>query len=400
MTTGLRYTFACVLLGLACATAGCGSAEKKPSDKELAQKRWAGARANVMIGLAQDQYRSGEFEKARKTIDDSLRMSPESAAAHIMSGRLYIEQGQLEAAERELIAARKYSPNDGEPYYLSGVVMQRWQRHESALEMYKQASERSPAELAYVLAEAETWVALDKQTEALALLQAKADYFEHSSTIRDAIGQIYMQQARYVEAARAFRQAAVLADDEPSIKERLGLALARAKQWRDASDVLSKIVLLPAFAKRADLLCVLGDCQLNLAQARDARFNFEIASQLDPYSPAIWRGLGRAAMESGDPRRAELSLAKSVKFDPNQPETHLLLGYVQMQQQKFADAIKSFQMSASLDPKDTVSLCMIGYAYEKSGKPEAAASFYAKALRLRPEDEMARRLMAGFDSNE
>jgi len=386
-----------VVIAVICLASGCAPAEKKPSEKEIAQKRWAAARAGVMVTLAKDQYRNGDFDKARTTINEATRLAPENPQARLVSARLYIEKGQLESAERELTSARELAPNDGEAYYLSGIVMQRWQKHEKAHENYKTASEKSPAELAYVLAEAESLVTLDRYADALALLQSRADYFEHSGTIRDAIGQLLMQQGKYVDAARTFRQATVLTEDEPAIKERLALALYKSGQHREAADVLGKLVNIEAFSKRADLFAMLGECQLVLGQTRDARFSFETASQLDEFSAAAWRGLGRAALEAGDDKRAELALKKSLRYDADRPETHLLLGYLFMRQQNLKAALESYLKASQLDPTDTVALCMVGYVYEKSGKPDLAARYYGRALQIRPRDEMARKLMAGIE---
>lgn len=377
--------------------AGCGSKDNKQEEKKLATERWNRARAGVMVTMAQNQYANGDMEKARKTVDEAVRLSPDSSQARLVSARLHIEKGQLEAAERELVKARELSPNDGEPYYLSGIVMQRWQKHEQAYENYKLASERSPAELAYLLAVAESLVTLDRDSDALTLLQSKADYFEHSGTIRDAVGQLYMQQGKFLEAARSFRQAAVLSEDEPAIRERLALSLYKSGQHREATDVLTKLVTVQPFDKRGDLFAILGDCQLVLGRARDARYSFETASQLDEFDPVAWRGLGRAALETGDFTRAELSLKKSLRYDAQRPETHLLLGYLHTQTQKYEPALQSFLTASKLNPTDTFALCMVGHAYEKCGKPDMALRYYSRALQIRPSDRMAQDLMARIE---
>ena len=48
------------------------------------------------------------------------------------------------------------------------------------------ASDKAPADLAYVIARAEMLVELARTNEALALLQEKVNYFENSPAIRDA----------------------------------------------------------------------------------------------------------------------------------------------------------------------------------------------------------------------
>jgi Flp pilus assembly protein TadD len=45
-------------------------------------------------------------------------------------------------------------------------------------------------------------------------------------------------------------------------------------------------------------------------------------------------------------------------------------------------------------------LCMIGFCFERAGRPEQAARYYAQALRLKPQDEMATKLMASLDATK
>jgi Tfp pilus assembly protein PilF len=399
--TTLRSCLAAAALSAALllAAAGCGNKSQQTS-KQAANQRWNSARAGVMLTLARDQYTSGNFDKCRKTIDDALKLDPENPQVHLLSARLSLEQGQLELAERELIFVRGKLPNEAEPYYLSGVIYQRWQKPERAYECYKSASERAPAEQAYVLAEAESLVALDRQTEALVLLQGKAAYFENSAAIRDAIGQLLSQAKRYHEAADVLRQASLLSPDDEQIRERLGLALYYDKQFKDARDVLEKVTAEPRNAARTDLLLAYGQCQLESGQPREARATFERLIELEPASAHGYLGLGRAALESNDLKRAELSLKKAQSIDPNHAETYLLTGYLRLRQNRLNDALTSFQRASSLDKRDPVSVCMVGYVYEKLGKPEVAVQYYGKALKLKPHDELASKLMAGVNLND
>ena len=126
-------------------------------------QKWNDARSAVLVGLAQDQYEHGSFDKSRSTLDQAIAMTPESGQAHILSAKLYIEGGQLEAAERELAIARQMAPASAEADYLSGVVYQRWQQPERALEFYQHAADKAPAELAYIMAKAEMLVAMGRR---------------------------------------------------------------------------------------------------------------------------------------------------------------------------------------------------------------------------------------------
>lgn len=393
-------TFIAVALLLTAFLAGGCQPKTRQSNKEQANLRWNAARAGVMLTLAKDQYSTGNFEKCRKTLDDALKLDPQNPQLHLLSAKLSLEQGKLEAAERQLMLVRDKLPNDAESHYLSGVIYQRWQKIETAYDFYRIAGEKAPAELAYLMAEAEMLVALDRQSEALALLQAKIVYFENSPAIRDAVGQLLMHAKRYRDATDVLRQASLLAQDDLSVRERLALALYYDKQFDDALVELEKLTADEQYSERHDLLAALGECQLHTGRPRDARMTFQKAADLNPASAHSYLGLGRAALECGDLKRAEIALRKAQSLDTLAPEGHLIIGYLRLRQNRMKDALTAFQKAVSLDPKDTVALCMVGYVFEKSGRSDVALQYYGRALKLMPTDDLASRLMAGVNLND
>jgi superkiller protein 3 len=377
------------------ALAGCNSNQSNSlAQKEYAKKQWNGARAGVLAGLAKDQYENGTFDKARVSIDDAIKLYPENPQFHILSARIAIEEGRLEAADKSLAQARQLDPRNAEADYLSGVVCQRWQKLDQAAEFYRAATEKQPQELAYLLAQAEMLVGLNRSDEGLALLQSKVIYFEHSPIIRDAVGQLLMQKGQYSQAVDMFRQASVLATEDMSIRERLAMAYMRTKQYNEAVDTLQRIVKNEEYSKRGDLFLALGEAQAQLRRTREARNNFNTATQLSPNEPAAWLGLGRVALELNDIKRAEISLRRAISIDPGNSEAHLLTGYVRLKQEKLDEALAAFKKASALDTTDPVSICMIGLVLEKKGNGAEALKQYARALKIKPGDELATRLMA------
>jgi Tfp pilus assembly protein PilF len=375
--------------------AGCQG--KRKSQKEEANEQWNAARASVMYGLARGQYETGNFERARKTVEEGLALDPRSVPLHVLSARLAIEMGQLELAEKELRLVREIDPRNAEADYMSGVIYQRWQQPERAHDFYASAGQKAPAELAYVMAQAEMLVHMDRTAEALVLLQARVVYFEHSPAIRDAVGQLLMQESRYSEAIDMFRQASILGAEDLTYREHLGLALYFARQWRESADVLGRLLRDEEYANRSDLHLALGECQLAMGRVRDARSTFERASQLDGGSVSVWLSLGKVALQLNDPRRAEISLRKALALDDSSSDAWLMMGYLRLREEKWNDALVAFRRSFDLDRSDAVSLCMIGYVLEKMGQPERAMQQYAQALRLKPNDELAMTLMSGLE---
>jgi Flp pilus assembly protein TadD len=378
-----------------------GCAGKKPqTQKQAAAQQWGRARANVMYGLAKDQYATGNFEPSRKTVADALKLDPDNGPLLVLSARLAIEGGQLELAEKDLDKARKINPKDASADYLSGVVYQRWQKPEKACDFYTSASEKDPTELAYLLARGEMLVSMGRQEEALRMLQDKVVYFENSAIIRDAVGQLLMQFKKYDQAAEMLRKASILAAGDPVIQEHLGLALYFAGQYNEAIDPLIRLLAREQYEKRADLHLALGKSFLETGRLREARQSLETASKLDDTQATTWLALARVAMQLGDDKRAELSIRRAQSTDPASSEGRLLMGYLRLRQGRNNDALTSFQRASALDNQDTVSLCMIGYTLQKLGRHDQATAYYAKALKMKPGDEMARRLLAAVDVND
>ena len=386
-----------LLLSLA---AGCATPTKKPTPTEAATRQWNGARAGVMASLGKDQYESGNFEKARLSFNEAIKLDSENAMIRVLSARLAVEQGQFELADKELRLARQFDPRNAEADFLSGVVYQRWEKPELAYEFYGHASEKSPADISYLMAKTEMLVAMDKAPDALAMLQEKVVYFEHSAAIRDSVGQLLVGQKQYAAAVAMLSQASVLTPDDLTIKEHLGLALFYAREYDEASIVLARLVKDERYANRADLHATIGECLCNLGKFREAREAFEVATKIDPSSAGIWLGLGKSALQYGDLRRAELALKKAVSIDPVSAEANLLTGYLRLRQDRLPEALAAFQKAGGINSADPLSLCMTGYVLEKLGRNDEAIQCYGNALKRDPNDELAAKLMAGIQLHE
>jgi superkiller protein 3 len=399
MRKKLPVLFFAMVCAAATALVGCADANRK-TQKEEATEQWNAARAAVLHGLARDQFQNGNFDKARETVTQAMRLDPKNAKLHQLSAKLAIEQGQLELAERELTTARELDPKDAEADYLSGVVCQRWQKPAAAYDCYSSAVDKAPNELAYVLAKAEMLVAMDRSKDALALLQEKVSTFDHSPVIRDAIGQLLVQQGRHADAVEMLRQACALATEDNSIREHLAMAMCMNKQYREAAEMLARLLKDPKNAQRADLYLAYGECQLQCNRLPEARGSFESAAGITPTSQQAWTGLAKAALAAGDLRRADLALRRATALDANNAQTTLLVGYLRVRENKLPQALAAFQKASELDRNDTVSVCMIGYVMEKQGHPAKAMQYYSRALKMKPADELATRLMATVDMNE
>lgn len=388
-----KSTLATLTLAAAICAGGTGCAN---NGKSLAKERWNAARAGVLTSLARDQYNAGNFDNCAKTLKDALALQPKDVQLRILSAKLAIERGQLEVADAQLKLARELDPKNAEADYLSGVVQQRWANAAGALAYYEAALSKNGGEISFLLAKAETLVALGRQDEALTAMKDRVVFFEHSAAIRDAIGQLMMQHGDYAGAIEMLRQASILSTDDLVIREHLALALFGGDRPREAAEMFAKLVRDEPQASRGDLWMALGECRLQTADVRGARDAFETAAKLQPASAPAFLCIGKTALRMGDYVKADLALRKSLALDATNAEASLLLGYLRLKQDRNQDALAAFRRAAALDPKDLVSQCMIGYALVRLGQPDEAVKYYGRVLQADPNDALAARLMASL----
>ena len=388
-----------ILSILALCVAGCSNDKPEPTGREKLHTQWNNASAGVLYGLAKQQYEGGNLADARKSLDEALRLQPDNVSLRILSARLSIEQGKLETAIKELENVRAIDPGNAEADYLMGVIYQRWQKPENALKWYVQASDKNPAELAYVMARAETLIARNRDAEALDYLQQRLTYFENASPIRVLTGQLLLWSGKRAEAITLFREASMLTPEDEQIREHLALALYGNGQYPEAITLLEKLTHSERFAKRTDLLLALGESLLNVNRPEDARNILQDLAQNQPAEPTIWLALAKAGLACNDADRAEMSIKKALAL-ANSADAWVLLGYLRIRQGKLDDAQTAFQKAAALDQTDAVAVCMSGYVLEKQGKARLAMDQYVKALRLKPNDELATTLLAQVQAQD
>lgn len=388
-----------LLIATTAALAGCAGGGKTKTQKQAAADQWAGTRAAVLASLATDQYRSGNYDKSRQTVDQAIALDGKNPRLRVLSARLDIEQGRLEAAEQSLALASTLDPKDAEIDYLRGIVQQRWQRPQAALGHYAAAAEKRADDVAFPLAQAEMLVQLDRRGEALKLLLARVQYFEHSATIRDAIAQLLQQNGAVRPAIDYYRQASVLDADDVGIRERLALALYEAGESREALSQLTRVIAAARSADanaapRVDLMLAAAECELAIDDARAARRRFDDITSIEPNSAEAWLGSAKCSLRLSDLKRAEQSAQRAVTLRPRSVDALVVLGYALMKQGRDDAATQTFTRAIRAEPNDAVTLSMLAILARRQGQPIDAEAYLRRALATEPADPLAQRLMA------
>lgn len=380
----------------AAAITGCSATTGHDENMADATARWNSVRSGSMAKMAEQQFEAGDLDRAEETLASAIAIDQGNPYLHLLAGRVALERGQLERSYNRL--ERAVSAQGGlrmpDAHYYRGIVLQRWNQFDKALEAYRQAYELAPDHAGYLLAMGEMLVAMDRIDEAMQLLQDRAAYFDQSAGLHAAIGHLHIIRGEKTEAVAELMQASVLAPEDAQILEDLALAELSTGQFDEAIQHLKTLNLLPGMAARRDTRQMLAGAYLAANRPADAMSVYVKMTRKDPEDVEAWVSLGQLAWDRGDTRGAMTAAGHVRVLDANRPEGHLMAGMVWYKRGDLDRAVDLFTLAAERSPKSAGPLLLKGIALEQQGKTEEAAAVYAEALKREPQDTRARRLLA------
>lgn len=406
----------CLVLAFAAVglLAGCETGKKHVTIKKEQTDRWNLTRIAVMYQLAKQQYEVGDYEKCKQTLADCARMDTPFAGIHTLSAKVDIEKGSLEPAATSLAEAIRINQADPEPYYLMGVIYQRWQKPEVAADFYAKAFEKKPGDPLYLLAIVEMKITLGQLDDAKKLLQDKLIYFEQTAAIRVALARIASLQGEKDDACKYYRDAVMLMPEDQAVRQSYAEALFDAGKYADAASIFedlksrSEAPAPTAAAKsnpedsakpepedKQNILVLLAQCYLELHRPFDARNTFQEITREHPDNVEAFIGLSRACISTNELSVALAAAKKVSRMEPQNVQAMILAGLTQQKMGRWTDSQTTLESALQLSPENGTVLCMLGLTAQHLDKQDEAATYFRKALDVNPNDTWAGELLAG-----
>lgn len=309
--------------------AGCNGPTKAGQEaRKAAKERAAEASAVIVYDQSMQSFKAGQFDRALKEVDEAIYRLPKEARFWTLRGRINLETGNLEQAERDFTAAIGHDEKFAEAYYRRGLVHERWSDHDQAFLDYQAAAERNPEKLAYAIAAGEMLVNQRKYAEAKAWLEPKLDRFGNSGVMHQMLGKVDLLMGDAAAAATRLNRAMVLDPSLPMVLDDLVRAQWAAGEWDDCLQSVRRLRKERADGQAVELLRLEGRCLVRLERFGDARVVFSELTRAHPQDVAGWIDLGTTAWLLGDVGRARASGDRLVELAPRRFEGYLLLGLV------------------------------------------------------------------------
>ncbi len=397
----------CQLVKLALATtvvlgiSGCNrKMETHAESVNAANKRWLSARSGLLLQSAQRMFDTGDLTQCERTLGEALSMDPGNAKLHTLSGRVALERGQLERAYHRFQTAIELDEALPDPYFFRGIVLERWQRYEQALESYQKAYELQADNVAYLLSMAEMHVALDRAEVAKELLESRMAYFDQNAGIRVALAQLYTMSGDHERAARYLREASLLQPDDMSIVEELSLVLLASKRYDDAIMHLKRLCEAPAYRERVDLQHALASAYMHSGRLNEARERYLTITRLNREDVQAWAKLAEIAFANNDLSGALHAANRAIALAPDQHQGYLVAGMVWQRRGATEQALAMFDQAAQAAPQEALPHILRGLTFEQAGRRQEAIAAYNQALRIAPNDQRAQRLLANVTTQQ
>jgi tetratricopeptide (TPR) repeat protein len=360
--------------------------------------------------------------QAIEAYSGAIALRPDSMIAHLKRGMVYRQQGELEAALRDLRESSDLDPSAPRPLEEVGDVNFALARYDRAVERYEhyielddqsarvlyklglaryrsgrlkdasaplhKALQRDPSmgEAHYVLG----LVQRDQNdlAGAKASLRAALKLNAGNQSAREALADVLSLEGDHGHAIDEFEALAALEPSKPERAIALGLAQSRAGRNDAAVITLSRVV--ERFPDAAQSYAALGHVWLTVAQSRGDRVALkkavealtQAAAHADARSETLAE-LGRALVMSGDPAGAERLLRQAVARLPVPPDAYLQLASVTERDGRLQDARDALMKYATLvgdgQPIAAIATQIADFSV-RLGEPAVAVRWFDRAL--------------------
>ena len=384
---------ATVIAALAMTAGACSSGKSNQEHVDEANQRWLAMRSTLMLEMAHQQFETGDLDMAEQTVREATEMDPSNARLYTLGGRIMLERDRLERAYHLFNAAVSQDEDLAEAHYYKGVVLQRWQRFESAHAAYRRAYEIQPDEASYLLAVGEMLVELGRADDAIELYESRLEYFDQNASLRSALGHLHLMRDQPRRAVTYFREASVLDPSDRALRYELAMARAAAGDHPRAIRELRTLLADPKTANRRDLRLALARSYRELGQFDQARNELTRLARGERGEASDWRRLAELSWEMGEVNDTLYAARRATELDPRQAMPYVLTGLALTEREQYNDAVIAFDRALALEPADASAMILRGIALQRAGRAADAVASYEAALELEPDDRRLHQLI-------
>ena len=350
----------------------------------------------LQVRLSTLALRQGQYKDALLYAQQVVKARPRAADAHFVYGQALLKAGDLQAAERELLAVEKVAPDSGPVQTWLGLLYEAKRDLPKARRAYERAMELQPAETGALAGLVSVDLAEQKPEAAIARIQSRLA--ENATDVRllSMIGRAYLTVRDLAKAEATYRKVLELDANNSDAYTRLSAIYLSQGKLDDARRNLEDLAKQQPRPVVAETL--IGTILLRQGNAAEARKRFERAVQLDSRAAVAANNLAWDYANNGGNLDVALQLAQTAKAEmPEVAEVTDTLAWIYYKKQLNSLAVTTFREAIKQNPNSPRIRYRLGLAYLQNGDKGEARAALEQSLKLNPSSAEAaetRRVLA------
>jgi tetratricopeptide (TPR) repeat protein len=266
-------------------------------------------------------------------------------------------------------------PNHIDAINLLGLIAQKANRHDLAIEQFQRAVniDNSSALLYYNMG-----ISLDyigRREEAVQILQTAVEKDPGNNQISNYLNGILDNTLQNNKAG------SVQIDAQEALQR--GISFHQTGQLDEAIQWYRKV--LDIQPKNIAAFCNIGVVLQSQGKLSEAIVSYKKAISIKPDYASAYSNLGYALQEQGELEEAVSSYKKAISINPDYADAYSNLGNTLKEQGKLEEAVSSYKKAISIKPDYADAYSNLGNALKEQGKLEEAVSSYKKAISIKPD---------------
>lgn len=305
--------------------------------------------------LADALTQEGEIGKAidaYNALESSVGMNE---ALSMQKYKLYNQLGQQDAAFEEIEKLAKKYPMEARYQIILGDLYLEKNDTVKARAYYDKAHETDPDNPYYIV--------------------SMANYYE-------AIGN---KDAAETEIFDALVNEKLDVETKVAILSRYIMRLQQSQKGTERANTLFK-ALLEQHPEDTDLKQMYGSLLITQGKTDEARFQFQLVTEMEPENASAWQQLLNLALRTEDVEEVIRICTKCQTLFPNAPEYYFYLGIAYYQQDKYQEALDTYYAGIDIIPAENPQLKsdfygQVGDIYYKMNQLDQTYKAYDEALK-------------------
>lgn len=330
---------------------------------------------------------SGEFDKARKQLDDVFKADPKFAPAWSLLGDIELNQNRYEQALEAYTKAVSLRANNMSDMLKRSMILVQLKQYDKAQKDIDYLKDKIPLHPGFNYAQGIIHFQNKKYQDAqtafdLALVDEKR--YPLALYYAGLTSYILGQQAR---AEKYTVQYLTKFPEFPQARKLLALIKIGKHKYKEAEELIRPVIETDATDVGA--MNVLASALLKQGKTNESIELLSKVVELNPDSPDAQRRLGVGLMIRGDDAAGEEHLSAAAKMDASDSGGEILLILNYLRQKQFDKALETATAYKEKFPEQAMSYNVLGRVYQLTGKKQEAENAFMKALKVEPGDPSA-----------